>query len=239
MRVVCAIVFLCISASAQQVEFEVVSVKPNNSHSYNMGIEDNKGMWRATNITPKMLIVNAYEILEDQLLGVPSWADSERFDIQGKYEDQPGPNAGQRRELLRLQSLLADRFQFKMHRETREGKGYFLVVAKNGPKLTPASVPQGMTASPGHMEFKGTTIEMLARNLASRVHGPVMDHTGLTGRYDLTIDYDPDPMGSGPSDSPKPSLFTALQEQVGLKLEPTKAPIEMLVIDRIERPTAN
>jgi uncharacterized protein (TIGR03435 family) len=246
MRILLAIAFLCpeyqlIAQQAAAVEFEVVSVKPNKSNYDGMSIDGNKGMWRATNITPKSLIINAYEILPDQIVGAPAWIDSAHFDIEGKYQEDPAMSRAEsaRQHRLRLQALLADRFQIQIHRETKESQAYILVVGKKGHKLTPSEPKSTMSARPGHMECKGMTTDSLARNLASRLRHPVANQTGLEGTFDFTLDYDADQTGSGATDPPKPSIFTAVQEQLGLKLESTKAPVEMLIIDRIERPVAN
>jgi uncharacterized protein (TIGR03435 family) len=238
--------FLCfeyrlVAQQPASVEFEVVSVKPNKSTYDGMRIDGDNGMWRATNITPKSLIINAYEILPDQIVGAPAWIDSEHFDIEGKYQEDPAISRAEssRRHRLRLQALLADRFQIQIHRETKESQAYILVVGKKGHKLTPSAPKGSMTGRPGHIECKGMTTDSLARNFASRLRRPVANQTGLEGTFDFTLDYDADQAGSGATDPPKPSIFTAVQEQLGLKLESTKAPVEMLIIDRIERPVAN
>jgi uncharacterized protein (TIGR03435 family) len=169
MRILLAIAFLCpeyqlIAQQAAAVEFEVVSVKPNKSNYDGMSIDGNKGMWRATNITPKSLIINAYEILPDQIVGAPAWIDSAHFDIEGKYQEDPAMSRAEsaRQHRLRLQALLSDRFQIQIHRETKESQAYILVVGKKGHKLTPSEPKSTMSARPGHMECKGMTTDSLA-----------------------------------------------------------------------------
>ena len=234
---------------AAVVEFEVASIKPNKSNSNSMSIRLNRGIWRATNTTVKTLLINAYEVLPEQMIGAPSWVDSDRFDIEGRYEedasvDKPG---GRNQNSRRLQGLLASRFQLQVHRETKEWQSYVLVVGKKGSKLTPAADGNSsMQSNNGHMEFKASDLENLAQNLASRLGRPVVNQTGIEGKFDFTVDYEPDDGRVPDKENPisgvetrRPSLFTAVQDQLGLKLESRKAPVEMLVVDRIERPSVN
>jgi uncharacterized protein (TIGR03435 family) len=230
----------CLDAQEPRaVEFDVASIKPNTSGDLGMSINNSKGLWRANNITPEWLIVNAYDILPEQLIGAPPWTGSERFDIEGKF-DQDAVNArsaDSRQYQLRLQALLASRFQFQMHRESREWQSYVLVVGKRGPKMKPSKGGGGSgRSSRGHMESKGLTMENLAANLASLLGRPVVDQTGLAGKFDFTLDYEEE---GQPVETHAPSLVAAVQEQLGLKLEVKKAPVEMLVVDRVERPSEN
>ena len=231
------------------VEFEVASIKPNKSNSNSMRISSNNGVWRATNTTVKTLLINAYEVLPEQIIGVPSWADSDRFDIEAKAEldeaaDKPGV-ANQNK--VRLQGLLASRFQLQVHRETKEWQSYVLVTGKKRTKLTPAvDGKSSMQSNNGHMEFKASDLENLARNLAFRLGRPVVNQTGIEGKFDFTIDFEPEDGRVPGKENPisgvetsRPSLFTAVEDQLGLKLESRKAPVEMLVVDRIERPSVN
>jgi uncharacterized protein (TIGR03435 family) len=155
---------------------------------------------------------------------------------------------------LALQPLLVARFNLQFHHETRERPTYVLVVAKNGPKLHKAQSgethPSGIsspdvtggsgesTVTPGEIVLKGSSLSLLANLLSSQgLSHPVVDKTGLTDMYDITLRWSPDDIGS--SDASLPSLFTALKEQLGLKLEYNKNPIDVIVIDHIERPSAN
>jgi bla regulator protein blaR1 len=194
---------------------------------------------------------------DDLILGLPGWTQSERYDIQAKVDNDDVAkwkawSLPQKR--LALQPLLVTRFNLKFHHETRERPTYSLVVAKNGPKLRKAqhveTKPTGTgspdrtgdrdesTVTPGKIVLKGSSLSLLATLLSSQgLSHTVVDKTGLTELYDITLRWSPEDVGS--SDASLPSLFTALQEQLGLKLEYNKNPIDVIVIDHIERPSAN
>jgi bla regulator protein BlaR1 len=194
---------------------------------------------------------------DDLILGLPGWTRSERYDIQAKVDNDDvakwkALSLPQKR--LALQLLLVTRFNLQFHHETRERPTYSLVVAKNGPKLRKAQhietnpsgtdSPDGKgdrdesTVTPGKIVLKGSSLSLLANLLSSQgLSHTVVDKTGLTEIYDITLRWSPDDVGS--SDASLPSLFTALQEQLGLKLDYNKNPIDVIVIDRIERPSAN
>ena len=182
---------------------------------------------------------------DDLIIGLPGWTQSERYDIQAKVDNDdvakwkalPLPQ-----KRLALQPLLVTRFNLQFHHETRERPTYSLVVAKNGPKLLKAQLGTGgsdqSTVTPGKIVLKGSSVSVLASLLSSQgLSHPVVDKTGLTDTYDITLRWSPDDIGS--SDASLPSLFTALKEQLGLKLEYNKNPIDVIVIDYIERPSAN
>jgi bla regulator protein BlaR1 len=198
-----------------------------------------------------------YDSKDDRVVGLPSWTKSERYDVEAKvdYEDVPKWKAlSLTQKSLALQPLLVTRFNLQFHHETRERPTYSLVVAKNGPKLrkaqhvvtnpTGTGSPDGTgdrdesTVTPGKIVLKGSSLSLLANLLSSQgLSHTVVDKTGLTELYDITLRWSPDDIGS--SDASLPSLFTALQEQLGLKLEYNKNPIDVIVIDHIERPSAN
>jgi uncharacterized protein (TIGR03435 family) len=201
--------------------------------------------------------VALYDSKEDRIVGLPSWTKSERYDVEAKvdYEDVPKWKAlSLTQKSLALQPLLVTRFNLQFHHETRERPTYSLVVAKNGPRLHKAqpgeahprgiSSPDGAgggdesTVTPGKIALKGSSLSLLANLLSSQgLSHTVVDKTGLTGLYDITLRWSPDDIGS--SDASLPSLFTALQEQLGLKLEYNKNPIDVIVIDHIEKPSKN
>lgn len=182
------------------------------------------------------------------------------LDDPRKMTDEQRKTVGdQMRE--RLRALLADRFQVTLHRETKEQSVYALVVAKNGPKLQEAQAKEGtgprgpmMRMGRGELSGQGVALDMLTRTLSSQLGRTVIDRTGLKGNFDFKLTWTPDPgqsagpPGGGPppgADAPPPpdpngpSIFTALQEQLGLRLESQKGPVEMLVIDRVEKPSEN
>jgi uncharacterized protein (TIGR03435 family) len=223
--------------------FEVASIKPNKSGARAIGnkFEPQRMSW--TNVPLKNLIQAAYHLQSYQLLGAPVWASADTWDLDARTESP----ATMQQKMEMLQTLLADRFQLKFHRETRDLPQYKLVLAKSGPKLQPAKesdqdatrVGRGLIQNP-HM-----TIERLAGFLQGELGRPVLDETALTGSYSVKLEWIPDEgqpnsQGAIPSaDSTGPTIFSAVQEQLGLKLEALKGPIEVLIIDRVEKPSAN
>ena len=211
-----------------------------------------------------LLIASAYNLPVSsegrRIVGVPDWLNSEadRYEVKAKIEDslyvamQKMTPAQQREQVaLMEQSLLADRFKLKIHFETREMPVYALVVAKSGPKLTPAKDGEASKLSSLNNR-QGSEITAQAVTFDQFVHSPlwtpiggrlVMDQTSLKGTYNFTLRWTSEQLvsqGAGPeSGADAPSLFTAIQEQLGLKLLPTKGPVEVIVIDHVERPSEN
>jgi uncharacterized protein (TIGR03435 family) len=188
------------------------------------------------------LITTAYGVRYEQISGGPNWMNSDHYDLTAKAEGEGTLTKDQARQML--QTLLADRFQLKVHRETKEAPVYALVVGKNEPKLkrTSADAPgnnfvRGSVAGM-HMEATRGTMEQLARQLSATAGRPVIDKTGLTGYYAYTLDWIPASRIPEP-DSDTPSMVAALQEQLGLRLERAKGPFEMLLIDSAEKPSEN
>jgi uncharacterized protein (TIGR03435 family) len=234
------------------IEFDVASIKLNKSGSGSSGVHQSNGLWRGNNNTVKSLIVNAYDILPDQISSAPAWIDAERYDIDAKYDRDPAISGAEdsKQTKLRLQALLKSRFQLEVHRQTKEWQAYALLGGKKGPKLTPTERKEGssINSNNGHMVCQGVSMDGLARSLAATLGRPVANETGLEGRFDFTLDYEPEGRIRLTDDSKSvttnldargPSLFTALQDQIGLKLESKKVPVEMLIVDRIERPSDN
>ena len=221
------------------------------------------GFWierfTATGVTLQGLIREAYEVEDNQISGAPAWLDSERYDIEAKADKSVADELqklsfDQRLVEYRrmLQALLGDRFQLTLHRETKELPVYALVIAKKGPKLQEThpgdNDPTGMTFGWGLLKGEGVPIALLVRHLSrQQLDRPVVDKTGLTGKYDFTLKWIPDDrrtptvgqQGTDDTPPPGPSIFTAIQEQLGLRLEPQKGPVEVLVIDHVERPSEN
>jgi uncharacterized protein (TIGR03435 family) len=243
-------------------EFAVTSVKPNNSNCCVSGGVGNGG-GGGRDVTLTMLIATAYQIQQFQISGGPSWIHSDRFDVEGKAED---PKADYAQLRLMLQSLLEDRFKLKLHRETQKSSVYELVVGKGGPKIKLAADQEspdvngpsspgsprpnrgGFRFGPGSMIGNAATLSLFARFLSQRLDRMVIDKTSLAGRFDIDLLWTPsvgeNPFDFGgnpipPADSLRPSIFGAIQEQLGLKLEPARGPVEVLVIDHVEKPTAN
>jgi uncharacterized protein (TIGR03435 family) len=187
------------------------------------------------------LIMEAYHLEAWQLSGGPAWRDTDRFEIIAKAPGEASPTPVQVREMLR--SLLEERFKLKVHRETKEGPIYALVVEKNGPRLKKSTASDLSYSAGGprgvvKLIFKKVSMNFFANQIASQAQlgRPVLDRTGLAGEWDFELTF---VQGAASPDSDLPDLFTALREQVGLKLESQKGPVEKLIIDRAERPSAN
>jgi bla regulator protein BlaR1 len=247
---------------AQSQQFEVVSIKPAdpNARGSSFRIVPGGGIV-VTNISARSLISTAYDVRDFQILSAPGWAGSERFDISAKSEhsetpsdprhmadDQRSAMARQMRE--RLKALLAERFQLAVHMESKELPIYVLVQAKGGSKMEvsteDSTANQSMSANRGQMTGRRITMQMLAANLSGNLGRPVRDETGLTATYNFKLEWSQETISKpGAPDNPDaetptgPSIFTAMQEQLGLKLESRKGPVEVIVVDRLERPSAN
>jgi bla regulator protein blaR1 len=243
-------------ATDAQPEFEVVTIKPGRPNTPGKLFRQTGTHFGTLNTNLDDLMMFAYGVHTKQIIGLPGWADNDLFDIDG-VPDVPGQPSGQQAAEM-LQKLLADRFQLKIHRETRELPVYAIRVASGGPKMTQSTSAPG---EPSGLGFRGVgdlaarnmSMAGFARGLQSAVMDePVVDETGLTGRYDFSLRWTSDSspfaqaggVGAGPppaGDNPNapPNLYTAIQEQLGLKLEPRKASVEVLVIEHVERPTAN
>ena len=278
-RTVAVFLFLSGGAIAQvaqpsvRPQFEVASIKLAPPDAFGMWIRPIAGGTTMTNMTLKELIVIAYRIQPFQVSGGPAWLDSARFDISAKSEGPRKPG-----EIpLMLQALLEDRFKLAMHRDTKELPIYALVLAKKdhtlGPRLTeskegscteddpskPPPPPEpgkpstlgcgGVMTGPRQLTAASVPLARLISALERRIGRTIVDKTGLTGNFDIVLQWTPDenelavlalllppdePRPSA-SDSTGPSIFTALQEQLGLKLESQKGPVEILVIDRAPR----
>lgn len=222
---------------AQPSSFEVASVRASPAnHGYTSISPSGAERFTATAASLKLLIELAFGLDGNQVTGKFGWLDSTYYDIQAK----PPTNQGLTYEELRpfLQNLLAIRFHLVAHRETRYVSGYSLVIAKGGPKLTAAKEAStgGYILNDG-IKIPGASIKTLASMLATPAGRPVIDKTGLTGTYNMDLKYAPE----GSPDSDLPSMFAALQEQLGLKLEPQKdVPITVLVVDDVDKvPTPN
>ena len=192
---------------------------------------------------PTVLIENAYRLLmEGQLIGFPSWADRDCFDIEAKADEDPAVELVQARErnLLRLQSLLVSRFQLRSHWERRMRRGYVLVVGKKGTRLKQpeqGSVHQTRQGR-GTLVCTNCSISNLEVFLSNFLKQPVQDETRIQGLYDFNFAFEP--LDADPSsDSGLPSLFTALEDQFGLKLESRTISVETFVVDHLERPSSN
>jgi uncharacterized protein (TIGR03435 family) len=225
-------------AFAQAPSYEVASVKPNKSGSQNSGTSSRNGQLTATNVTLRDMIRNAYGLQDFQVAGGPGWVDSERFNIVAKVEGEPSP--ADRR--LMMQALLAERFNLVVHHETREMGVYDLILARPdgrlGAGLRRADCAQQWPCGNTNvnntvLHASGITIDFFTETLGSIVRGTVIQKTGLDGPFDIDLVWSRDQA----TDTTHPSIFTALQEQLGLKLESSRGPVDVLVIDRAEPPS--
>ena len=228
-------------------DWEVVSVKardPNDtSNSQSMSMEGRR--FAIVNRPVEGLLRFAYGMHKKQIVGAPGWIATERWDVQG-VPDVPGhPSLKQTQSLVR--KLLAERFGLKLHEDTKELAVYAITVAKGEEKMArstgdPNGPPDENERSNGGMvTMKMTNMSMgeFATNLGYFLDRPVVDQTGLTGRYDFQLKWTVDESKAPTDGSAPPGMFTAIQEQLGLKLEPVKVPADVLVIDKVERPSAN
>ncbi len=232
--------------AAAPATFEVASIKLADPAANGSGTNTSRGRMTMTNMTLRRCILRAYRVQEFQLTGGPGWVNTQGFDINAKMGegmDQLSGDAREERLREMLRSLLADRFNLVLRHEAKVLPAYALTVAKGGLKLKPVEADGNTSTSTGSRELKASKISMaqLATMLSGLVSRPVVDMTEAKGVYNLKLEWTPDDQASGKSgnDLPGPSIFTALQEQLGLKLESHKTPVELLVIERAERPTDN
>jgi len=223
--------------------FEAATIKlsgdPPGSIS---GIYETKGRINAPNVTLKRCIRGAYSIPEPQIVGTPKWAGQDRYYIEAKA----AAPAASHELMLMLQTLLADRFRLVLHREQRPLAGYRLVVAKGGLRAQPSAPDRGSTGQSrlGSIEAKAYTLEQFALKLSEVLQKPVLDKTGIRGRFDWKLEWTPDEMQAKPplaaerdsATETGPSLFAALKEQLGLQLVSARVSADVLVIDSADRP---
>lgn len=232
--------------------FEVATIKPSKPDAPGIGYRVQGRSFSTLNTTLSNLITFAYGIHARQVIGAPEWVDKDKFDLSAKPDGEGQPNDAQWK--LMVQKLIAERFKLTFHKDKKELSVYALTVAKTGPKMTPSGGdPNGL---PG-LGFRGlglfSAINATMSDFAQLMQGavldrPVVDQTGIKGRWDFTLNWTPDEFqfaGMGakppapPADAPNPDLFTAIQQQVGLKLDSTKAVTEVFVVDHVDKPSEN
>jgi len=223
------------SGTALPTSFEVVSIRPVPADRMGRISEPVGTEFRTEAMPLSVLVQMAFGINPNQML-IPDWAQSVKFDIAAKTGSAVPLTYEQMKPLL--QKMLADRFKMTYHRETREVQGFDMLPAKDGLKLTAAKPgsPKGGSGGPGTIDMPSTTMQSFAGMLTARLKRPVGDKTGAAGDYEVRLRFAPD----GDAESPLPSIFTTLREEMGLRLEPAKVPVEMVVIDHLEKaPTEN
>jgi uncharacterized protein (TIGR03435 family) len=230
--------------------FDVVTIKPGESGMGHIGFRGRH--FSATNFSVEMLIELSFGLHASQVVDAPAWFATDRYDFDGVPDIEGVPSRKQ--QYIMVKKLLADRFQLKFHHEQRELSVYVITVAKGGPKMTKTTSPPDepitfMFHGLGDLTVRNLTIKDFAMwfQEGGNIDRPVVDRTGLTDRYDFTLKWTPDQSQflSSPLPPPRddanapPSLYTAVQEQLGLKIEATKAPDDVIVIDHVERPSPN
>ena len=273
----------CAHAQGNPQGFETASIKPSDPNEFRTMIRNAPGgRVDMKGVTLRMLIQQAYGVRDFQVSGGPGWMGSERYDVVAKPPDSAAGDANtdpfklseeQRKALRdqmqqRLQVLLAERFQLKIHHETKEMPVYALAIAKGGSKLKEVDAPSGMPSgppdpskrnpgmmrmSPGMLSGQAVGIQFLVDALSQQLGRTVLDQTGLKGFYDFELKWTPEggaPAGFGgplppgvvpppPPDPNGPTIYTAVQEQLGLRIDSQKGPVDILVIDRAEKPSEN
>jgi uncharacterized protein (TIGR03435 family) len=245
--------FLCMSATAVAQDlksmaptakpvFEVATIKPSDPTETSQGFQTRGRHIHALNESVSNMLMFAYGVHPKQIVGGPDWI-KEHYDIDGVPDIEGLPSLRQQQEMF--QKLLAERFGLKFHREKRELAIYAVVPTKGGPKLTKtASDPDGLPDQTGHggnnqqtMRYTNNSMDDFALSMQYFMDKPVVNQTGLQGHFDFTLQWT---TGLGPAtNSDLPGMFTAIQEQLGLKLEATRGPVEVLVVDSLERPSQN
>jgi uncharacterized protein (TIGR03435 family) len=232
--------------------FEVASVKLSNPGQLGGMIRPLPGgqTYIATNVPLRLMIRVMYKITDSQIVGAPAWVDTEFYDVQAKAAS---PSSLDKLHEM-FQTLLADWFKLQFHRETHEGRAYVLTVDRSGSKLTASENQEPfdnpIKAAPGRLIGTRVPLSYLCFFLSGQLNVPVIDRTDLAGYYDFTLDWMPQPMLAVGPDRPEtpgfiaptvedPELVGALRRQLGLNLESRKAPVEVFVIDHVERPAAN
>lgn len=243
-------------AAAVNPAFTVATVKPSDPRNTNWALGTKGTHFLSSNTNVDDLISFAYGVHTKQIVGGPAWFSTDKYDIEGVPDTEGKPNRQQLASMV--QGLLADRFRLVVHRDKKELAVYALTVGKNGPRLTKSTAaPDGPSfygfGPLGTMKVRNMTMAAFASAMQRTVlDKPLVDQTGLVDRYDFILKWTPDdsqfsqirgtgisvPTGAGDPNAP-PGLYTAIQEQLGLKLEPVKALTDVLVVDHAEKPSAN
>lgn len=232
--------------------FEVATIKPSDPTKPGKLFRIQPGHFSTLNTTLSDIIGFAYGYHPRQLVGAPSWVETDKWDLDGKPDGEGQPSLDQWKKMI--QKLLADRFQLSFHHDKKELSVYALVVAKGGPKMTKSessgTVPALLFQGLGRLPVRNATMADFAGVMQGAVlDRPVVDQTGIEGRWDFALNWTPDEtqfaaLGGVPPNLPEkpdgpPNLFDAIQQQAGLKFEATRAPVDVMAIDKVEKPSAN
>ena len=233
-------------------QYDVVAIRPNADNDNRFSFRGGPNL-TAVGVTLKFLIVHAYNVRAFQVSGGPGWIGTERWDIRAKAEGIAGRLQRDQFDTM-FRALIEDRFKLKIHTEIKEMPVYALVVGKNGSRLTPhTGGPEASDSGWGLLNVKKGGTAALANLLSLQLGRTVIDNTDLKGEYDFKLEWTPEP-GQGvleslglppdqprpqPADTNGPSIFTAVQEQLGLRLESQKGPVDIIVVDHAEKPSEN
>lgn len=221
--------------------FEVATIKPSDPMHRNRGFHVGGNRVNIENQDVVTLITVAYSVHPKQILNAPDWFETARWNIDGVADKDGKLSVPDVQAMVR--KLLEDRFGLKFKREQREIPVYALTVAKGGLKLEksksdPNALPNQNGNGKGNMRFQNTTMTTFLLGMQDEFDRPLVDQTGLDGHYDFTLRWTPDGVPAGDADAP-PGMFTAIQEQLGLKVSPVKAPANVLVIESAQKPSEN
>ena len=242
--------------SAEQVaapmHFDIYTVKPNKAGADAMSVSWHDNVFSATNVNLKFLLQLAYNIRQPLIENVPKWGGSDHWDIQGKVSDfnaalEKKMTIEQKRAMQR--ELLGHTFSIRAHIETRVQPTYEMVIAKTGLKMPENTLdPEAaenkgkvgsMSMNDARLDAQGVKMENVTKALEGVVERTIIDKTGLTGRYDVHLHWLPEKSAAKPDDEAQPGIFTALQEQLGLKLQPARGDVDVLVVDAVQLPEEN
>jgi bla regulator protein BlaR1 len=238
--------------TAPLMHFDIYTVKPDKTGGGGMSVSWHDNVFSATNVNLKFLLQIAYNIRQPLLENVPKWGESGRWDVQGKISDfdpvlEKSLTIEQKRSMQR--DFLAHAFAIRAHIETRVQPTYEMVVAKTGLKMTENTLdpdsPEAkgklgsMSMNNGRLDAQGVKMENITKALEGEVERTIVDKTGLTGSYDAHLHWQPEKGAVKPDDEAQPGIFTAIQEQLGLKLQPSKGDVDVLVVDAAQLPEEN
>jgi uncharacterized protein (TIGR03435 family) len=225
----------------QKPTFDVASVRPSDPDSTGFSGRPKPDDFSMKGATLKFLVQYAYDIHDFQVEGAPKWTESAKFDVQGKMDQPAGGTlnrqAANRLAQLRVQNLLKERFKLRVHPSTKELPVFGLVMTKGGPKLQAATKNEGYSMAAGMYKCSYASMSDLAWMLSGSLNRIVDDETNLSGPFAFTLKWTPDEVTN--PDATTPGLFTAIQEQLGLRLLPQKRPVPVVVVDSVDRPSNN
>ncbi len=247
MRALLSLLFVFLLIAADGPRFEAASIHPTPDNIPFFAHPPGNGKFSGSGIVVRLMLMLAYNIQESQIAGAPAWVGTERWTVDAKSATGATHNDEETRQML--QNLLYERFGLRMHRESREQTAYVLKIAKDGPKLKASETgATNIRINGNSIGLEHGEISRLVQLLSSALGKPVVDQTGLTGHYDVSLQWSDAPVADGgvigldahaTADPNRESIFSAIQNHLGLQLVSGSTPVEMILIDKIERPSAN